>query len=327
MSPSQAPNPVPIHDPKARSLMKRNPLTIAVGAVLLIIFGLLLFMFQVRVTEVAVVTTFGKPTRPITEPGPYFKWPWPIQKVHKFDKRIHNFESKFEQVLTSDGYSLLIMVYTGWHISRPEVFFPRFEGSVKKAEESLDGLVRNAYIGVVGLHPLSHFVSTDEKELRFVEIEKEMLDRIQKDAISSGYGVQVDFLGIKRLGLPEAVTEAVFKQMQAEREVLISQINSQGTEQSSAIRTAAKLESAKLLADAEAEATRVRSLGEAEAAKSFRVFEQNPELANFLLKLNALKSFLKEKTTLILDPNTSPLELLRDTASHSPQPAKSNAHE
>jgi membrane protease subunit HflC len=296
--------------------MKRNPLAIAVGAVLLILFGLLLFVFQVRVTEVAVVTTFGKPTREIRDPGPNLQWPWPFQKVHKFDRRMHNYESKFEQVLTSDGYSLLIMVYAGWSISQPMVFFPRFQGgSLAAAEQSLEGLVRNAYSGVVGKHPFAHFISTDPKELQFEEIEKEMLAKVQEEARASNYGFDVQFLGIKRLGLPESVTEAVFKRMESERQVLIDQIQSDGEQQASAIRTAADLESARLLTDAEAEATRLVSQGQAEAAKSFRTFEQNPDLANLLLKLSGLEAFLKEKTTLILDPNTSPLELLLNTGS------------
>ena len=42
---------------------------IAVGALLLFIVCLLLFVFQVRKSEVVVVTTFGKPTRSISEPG------------------------------------------------------------------------------------------------------------------------------------------------------------------------------------------------------------------------------------------------------------------
>ena len=64
--------------------MKRNSLTLVIGILLLIIFGLWLVVFQVRTTEVAVVTTFGKPTRPLTEPGAYFKWPRPIQRVWLF---------------------------------------------------------------------------------------------------------------------------------------------------------------------------------------------------------------------------------------------------
>ncbi|MBI5773876.1 MAG: hypothetical protein HZA89_09065, partial [Verrucomicrobia bacterium] len=48
--------------------MKRNTLTLTIGGLLLVLFGLLLFMFQVRQTEVALVTTFGKPSRHSEEP-------------------------------------------------------------------------------------------------------------------------------------------------------------------------------------------------------------------------------------------------------------------
>jgi membrane protease subunit HflC len=291
--------------------MKRNRLTILIGALLITIVLLLLFVFQVRTTEVAVVTTFGKATRPITDPGPYLKWPWPIQNVTRFDKRIHNFESKFEQVLTSDGYSLLITVYAGWNISQPAVFFPRFNGSTQQAEENLEGLVRNAYSGVVGKHPFSQFVSTDEKELKFTEIEQEMLKRIQDDAAASGYGIDIKFLGIKRLGLPESVTQLVFERMQSERKLKEDAIKFEGERMAENIRSGANLASAKILAQADSEATRIRSLGELEAAKSFEVFRQNPELASFLLKLTGLELFLKERTTLILDEGTPPLDLFK----------------
>ena len=291
--------------------MKSNPLTLAIGFILLVVFVLLLFAFQVRTTEVAVVTTFGKPTRPITQPGPYFKWPWPVQKVHKFDQRIHNFESKFEQVLTSDGYNLLIMVYAGWKIDEPELFFPRFSGSTARAEESLEGLVRNAYSGVVGKHAFSQFISTDDKELKFVEIEQEMLQRIQADVRTNHYGLEVKFLGIKKLGLPESVTQLVFERMQSERALQEGKIRDEGTRLSEEIRARANLESARLLAEADADATRIRGLGQSKAAESIKTFEQDPPLANFLQKLDGLELFLKERTTLLLDESTSPLDLLR----------------
>ena len=147
--------------------MKQNPLMPIVVVLLGAIFFLLLFTFQVRKSEVAVVTTFGKATRPITEPGFKLKWPWPVQQVHRFDQRIQNFEGKFEQVLTADGFNVLVMVYVGWNISDPAAFFPRFGDSVRRAEESLEGLVRDAYSGVVGKHPFSHLISTDQKELKF----------------------------------------------------------------------------------------------------------------------------------------------------------------
>ena len=276
----------------------------------MVIFATLLFMFQVRTTEVAVVTTFGRPTRPISDPGAYFKWPWPIQKVYKVDQRIHNFES-FEQVLTSDGYNLLLSVYVGWNIHDPKMFFPRFGGSESKAQSSLEGLVRNAYSGVVGRHPFVHFVSTEEKELKFSDIENEMLQRIQADAQANNYGIQIKFLGIKKLELPESVTKLVFERMQSERQVKVSEIQYRGESDAAAIRSAADLESAKLLARAEAEATTIRGQGDFEIAKSLQVFNQEPALANFLLQLRGLEDFLKERATLVLDLETSPLNLLK----------------
>jgi len=290
--------------------MKRNPITIAIGALLLLIFILLLFLFQVRTTELAVVTTFGRVSTQVG-PGAHFRWPWPIQSVHKFDQRIHTFESKFEQVLTSDANNLLIMVYVGWQISDPAIFLTRFNGDTRRAEESLEGLVRNAYSGVVGRHPFSHFISTDEKELKFVEIEREMQSRIEADCQSLTNGLNIAFLGIKRLGLPESVTKLVFERMESEREVLVSQIKGDGERQASEIKSRADFESAKLLAEADAQATKIQGEGEKLAARSFEVFKQEPDLAIFLLNLKALEQFLQNRTTLILDENTAPLDLLK----------------
>src|ERR1044071_4645787 len=99
--------------------MRNNKLTVVVGSILLVIFFLLLFTFQVRQTDVVVVTTFGKPTRTETEPGLKFKWPYPIQQLTRFDKRIQNFEDDFEEAMTADSYNLNAMVYVGWTIADP----------------------------------------------------------------------------------------------------------------------------------------------------------------------------------------------------------------
>ena len=290
--------------------MKRNPITIAVGALLLTIFILLMFLFQVRTTQLAVVTTFGRVTSD-ARPGAHFRWPWPIQSVHKFDQRIHTFEGKLEQVFTSDANSLLIVVYVGWQINDPAVFLMRFNGSTNKAQESLEGLIRNAYSGVVGKHPLTHFISTDEQQLKFVEIEQEMQGRIQADCRALTNGLNIAFLGIKRLGLPESVTKLVFERMESEREVKVSEVRGDGERQASEIRSRADFASAKLLAEAEAEATKTQGEGEKLAARSFEVFRQEPELAKLLLELKALEQLLQERATLILTDDMAPLDLLK----------------
>lgn len=299
--------------------MKRNLLTLVIGAVLILIFGLLLFTFQVRTSEVAVVTTFGQPTREIKEPRafPFFKWPWPIQKVYKFDKRIQNFEDKFTEDLTADGNNLNTMVYVGWRITDPQVFFPKFAGgSVTEAEKLLESLLRSEKTGVVGKHSLSDFINADPQQLKFDQIEAEIKAGVEARLQANNYGIALEFLGIKKLGLPESVTQTVFEQMTSERQRLVSRSQNEGEAEAQKIRSAANSKAVELLARAEGQARRIQGEGEAAAAEFLPVFEKNPELAVFLLRLEALEKALQERTTLVLDQRTPPLDLFQGFATN-----------
>ena len=292
--------------------MKKNYLTIATGLLLLAVFVLLLVVFQVRKSEVAVVTTFGAPSAPKTEPGAYLKFPWPIQSVHKFDQRIQNFEDKLDESQTGDSYILLSSVYVGWKISDAQAFLPKFpNNSIQEAERKLEELVRSAKTAVIGLHPLSDFVSTDEKQLKFSEIEADILKRVQDQLKVKNYGMEMQFLGFKKLEFPESVTAEVFKRMTSERQIKISDVQSDGERASNNIVTLANSKSAALLVSADAEAIRIKSLAQREAKESFAIFEQNPELAKFLLSLGALESSLKDRATLIFDQYQQPFTLFQ----------------
>src|ERR1035441_10655145 len=108
--------------------MKKNAITIVIAAILLVIFVLLLFTFQVRQSEVVVVSTFLKPTATITNTGLYVKWPWPVQSINRFDQRVQTFEDKFSENPLADHSILLASVYVGWRISDAKAFFPKFSG-------------------------------------------------------------------------------------------------------------------------------------------------------------------------------------------------------
>src|SRR5205085_12650534 len=105
--------------------MKRKTYITIIGVFLGVLFFLLLFFFQVRYQEVAVVTRFGKVNRQITQPGLYWRLPWGIEMVHKLDQRVQNFEDKPTEGLTGDSYNLITSVYVGWQITNPAIFFPR----------------------------------------------------------------------------------------------------------------------------------------------------------------------------------------------------------
>jgi modulator of FtsH protease HflC len=288
--------------------MKRTPITFVTAGLLGLIFALMLFTFQVRITETAVVTTFGRFSRSISEPGFNWRLPWPVQKVYLFDNRVQNFERMFEQTTTRDAITIMITVYAGWRVVDPRLFLETQNGDFVKAASSLEPHIRDAKTGIISQHPFSDLVSTNAASLKFDQIETEMLAQVQKKA--RDYGVQIDFMGIKQLGLPESVTAKVFERMKAERQTLVKKFQTEGEREARIMRAQADSEAKRILAEAQAQAIKIEGEAEAKAAEYYRVMQKNPELANFIFQRNTLEQSLKEKTTLILDQQTPPFNML-----------------
>jgi membrane protease subunit HflC len=173
----------------------------------------------------------------------------------------------------------------------------------------LEGILRSAKSATVGKHNLGDFVNADPKQLKFDAIEKEIQAQVQAQLAANNCGLVVEFLGIKKLGLPDSVTQAVFERMTSERQVLVSKSQFEGEAEAQKIRSAAERDAARITSEAESQAIRIRGEGEAKAAELLPVFELNPALANFDLRLKALEQSLKEKSTLILDQRTPPFDL------------------
>ena len=296
--------------------MKRNPITIITGAVLAVIFVCMLFTFQVRQTEVAVVTTFGKYSRSITNAGFQFRLPWPIQKIYEFDNRIQTFERKFDQAFTKDQISLIISVYVGWRVADPRMFLESFNGDITKAEQTLEPVVRNAKSGVIGQTAFSDLISTNQAELRFDEVETKMLDAIQTQ-VRRTYGIQIEILGVKRLNLPASVTSTVFERMRAERQRLVSKYQSEGERAAKVIRATADGQANEITARAKSEAIKIAGEAETKAAEYYETFKKEPDLAVFWFQLKALEPSLKERSSLILGPQTVPFNLLNGVSGNN----------
>jgi len=293
--------------------MKKNLITLVIAAVLLVIFALLLFTFQVRQSEVVVVSTFLKPTDTITNAGLYVKWPWPVQSINRFDSRVQTFADIPSETLTADSTMLLVNVFVGWKISDAKEFFPKFPGgSTLAAQRQLENMLRSAKAAVVGKYNLSDFVNSDPAQLKFSEIESNIQKSVETELAKNNYGISLEFLGIKKLGLPENVTQSVFDRMKAERTKFITEAQFKGEAEATKIKSAAERQAADVIANAQAAATRIEGAGVAEAAKTLGVFQENPTLAVFQLQLEALKNSLGQKSTLIFDERTPPFDLFKN---------------
>jgi membrane protease subunit HflC len=141
---------------------------------------------------------------------------------------------------------------------------------------------------------------------------------VQFELKTNNYGIQLEFLGFKKIGLPESVTQTVFDRMKSERQVLISLAENTGKSEAQKIQSAADAEALKTIASAQATATRIRGEGEAAAAKTLPIFEQNPELAVFLLRIEAIKQSLNQRSTLFFDERIMPFDLFRNLPTNAP---------
>lgn len=288
--------------------------TILLGLAVALVFLTAIFSYQVQSNELAVVTTLGKITS-VEKPGLHFRWPYPIQNITKYDIRQRCFDGnigKNEETITKDSKNVIIGIYVIYKISDPAKFY-KTAVDVLSAEEKLGNLMRTAKDGVIGRYAFDQILNTDKSKMVLPEIEKEIRNEIAKTAMDQ-FGIEVNNVGIKTLIVPEKITKEISARMVSERNVLASVYRAEGKQIAEKIKIEADRQKRAILTDAEAKAKSVRAEGDAEAASYYAVFKENPELAAFLKKLDSLKKIMETKTTLVLDTDSAPFDLLKTNA-------------
>ncbi|HVP13717.1 MAG TPA: protease modulator HflC [Phycisphaerae bacterium] len=300
-------------------MFKKLP-TILVALLILVVILLMMCAFQVRFTEAAVVTRLDKVKKVIgpSEAGFHWKYPWPIDRVHRYDARLRSFETEFRQIGTSDQKTVILTAYAQWRISDARRFLESV-GREDAAAKKIRDLLENQVSIVLRTHPLSQLVNTDPQQMQFSEIEHAFLTGIQGPA-NDNYGIQVVSVGIKRLGLPESVTREVFSRMKEDRQREIKELTAEGESIAKQIRSDAEEKSKRIMARAEAYAKTIEGQGDAQAATYYEVFARNPQLSDFLKKLETVQRIFEAgQITLVLDAaKIAPFDLIREaTKTHA----------
>lgn len=298
-------------------------LVITIFIILLVsILALLLFTFQVRETELALKATFGRVSAAdqITEPGVYLRWPFPIQRIYKFDSRMRVLEAEIGETTTKGAVPIIVNTYVVWSIAEPLTFFNAVE-TISEAESKLRSRISDTQNKVIGQHFFSEFVNSDPTKIQLEQIEDEMLTDLRQ-SVRNDYGIETRALGIKQLKISENVTEKVFERMRAARNRKTEATIAQGQAQATKIKTDADSKKTELLAAAEAMAKTIRGKGDAEAAKYYKLLEADTELAMFLRDIEALKKILEERSTVVFSAETAPFKLLEEMPDLKPAEPK-----
>lgn len=286
-------------------------------AVIFLVMVVYLVTFQVRETESAFVTRFGRPVREITKPGLYVKWPTPIEQVNKFDSRLRVLEAgQLSETTTKGAVPIILNTYVVWRVAEPLKFRNAYK-TIANAERQLSSQISDTQNRIVGQHTFSEFVNSDPKLVKFEPIQADMLTDLKASALKD-FGIEIKALGIRQLKVNEEVTKNVFERMKAERQRRTQAMISEGGAEAMKIRTDANKQKDVLLAATEARAKIIRGQGDAEAAKYYEKLQEDPQLAMFLRDLEALQTTLKERSTIVIPADTPPFRLLREVPSLTP---------
>jgi len=112
---------------------------------------------------------------------------------------------------------------------------------------------------------------------------------------------------ITRVDYVEAITESVYRRMEAERKRVANELRSTGGAEGEKIRADADRQREITVANAYRDAQKVKGEGDAEAARIYaESFGRDPQFAQFYRSLEAYKaSFSKKSDVMVLDPSSS----------------------
>lgn len=277
--------------------MKKQNLVVGVivGILLLILLGASPF-FVVDITHTAIVVQLGKPVRTITEPGLKFKIPF-IQEVIQFDKRLLDYDSDPQDVVTKDKKTLLIDNFAKWRIVEPLKFYEAFR-TERAARARLDDIIYSELRVDLGLQDLSEIISKNRSEIMAT------VTRIANEKALE-YGIEIKDVRIKRADLPEENEKAVFNRMQAERGREAKRYRSEGEEQAQKVRSEAEKEKEILLAEAYKRQQQLMGEGDAQAFRIYaQAYEQDVKFFEFMRSMEAYKKVMNKDTTLVLTPQS-----------------------
>ncbi len=289
----------------------RNLIYMLIGAIFLGAIVSFMVTYTVRFNEVAVRTTLGKagPESVVTEAGLKFKWPYPIQQVIKYDKRLRIVETRSETQLTADEYQIIAVSFLTYRVSDPLIFFQRFgsagERSIdhfRRAEDVVRNRLRSA-MGEVSKYRMNELFTPERGASKLGELEARVMEQIATAGEGgqglNDYGIEVVGVGISRIRLPADTTATVISRMSANRDKLSKELESKGQSRARSIVARAESDATKIREFANLRAMEIVARGEHEAAPYLGAQQANAELAVFLQKLDLMRNAMAKRITLI----------------------------
>jgi len=286
----------------------RQNLGIALVATVVVLIVLSLSLFVVDQRQNAIVFRFGEIISIKKEPGLFFKLPI-IDNVRFYDVRILTVDTgEPERFLTSEKKNVLVDLFVKWRIAEVEKYYISVGGDEGRAQTRLLQTINDGLRAEFGNRTVHDVVSGERN--RIMEL---MREKANEDA--QRIGVEVLDVRLKRVDLPQEVSESVYGRMKAERTRVANELRSTGAAESEKIRADADKQREVIIAEAYRDAQLIKGEGDAKATATYsRAYEANPEFYAFYRSLEAYRQSFKNKgDVLVLEPNSEFFKYLKNS--------------
>jgi membrane protease subunit HflC len=281
-----------------------NRLGFVFSTLLLLVIGASSTLFVVDQRQFGVVFALGQIKDVITEPGLNFKLPPPFQNVSYIDKRLLTLDSSDnEPVLTAEKQRVVIDWYVRWRITGPSEYIRNVGTTEAAGASQLNRVVRNAFQEEINKRTVKELLSVKREEV-MEDVKKEVLSQVRGQ---KPWGVDVVDVRITRVDYVDAITESVYRRMEAERKRVANELRSTGFAEGEKIRADADRQREVTVANAYRDAQKIKGEGDGEASRQYAdAFGRDPQFAQFYRSLDAYKaSFSSKSDVMVLDPSSS----------------------
>lgn len=270
----------------------------AIGFSALAVVLLFSSLFTVREGEVALMVRLGKIERTNLAPGLHYKIPF-LDTVFRFDRKLLSLETSTERFLTKEQKDVLVDSVVKWRIADLTRFYEATRGVEERARTALGQIIKDRLRDEFNKRTVKELVTSARDEM------VENLTRKANEAATK-LGIEVIDVRVKRIELPDQVTDSVFQRMKSERTQVANRLRSNGRQLGEARKAKADKTATVTVAEAERDAQRMRGEGDARAAEIYaKAYSRDPEFYAFHRSLEAYRtSFSNDGNVLVLDPNS-----------------------
>ncbi len=292
-----------------------------IASSLLVVLALLSSMlFVVDQRQFGVVYALGQIKEVITEPGLNFKLPPPFQNVSYIDKRLLTLDSTdAEPMLTAEKQRVVIDWYVRWRVTNPSEYIRNVGLDERAGANQLNRVVRNAFQEEINKRTVKDLLSL-KREALMADVKTEVLQVVRG---AKPWGIDVIDVRITRVDYVEAITESVYRRMEAERKRVANELRATGAAEGEKIRADADRQREITIANAYRDAQKIKGEGDAEAARTYaESFGKDPQFAQFYRSLDAYKaSFNKKSDVMVIDPSSDFFKAMRGSGAGAAAPA------